>query len=260
MSMYAPKVEHAEHIAGITHPGDTHHIPEKDYFVVFRVDSGHYALPLPNVDRALRMSTVTPVPEFPDWMPGAIDLHGAVIPVVDIGMRFGQPRREIILEARLLIVRAGGQNLALIVDHVSDVLELPIQGVELPPDIQRDLHLLDAVLRWEGQLILVLNAEHLLDLMPNSLNLEMLSELFMAVGDSEQTGISLSTADDLTLIKGIGPVYAERLNAGGIQTFQDLGNRSPDAIAVLVSLSADQVSKIADWQAQALAQKETKLP
>ena len=48
-------------------------------------------------------------------------------------------------------------------------------------------------------------------------------------------------ADDLTVINGIGPTFAKRLQAAGITTFQALASASPEHIK--------EVAKLADWQA-----------
>jgi predicted flap endonuclease-1-like 5' DNA nuclease len=47
--------------------------------------------------------------------------------------------------------------------------------------------------------------------------------------------------DDLTVINGIGPTFAKRLQAAGITTYQDLAEASPEHIK--------EVAKLADWQA-----------
>jgi predicted flap endonuclease-1-like 5' DNA nuclease len=44
-------------------------------------------------------------------------------------------------------------------------------------------------------------------------------------------------ADDLTLIKGIGPVYRDRLTASGIHSFSDLGSATPQDVAEMADTS-----------------------
>ena len=57
------------------------------------------------------------------------------------------------------------------------------------------------------------------------------------VAETAQT----ETIDDLTIITGIGPTFAKRLQAAGITTYQDLASASPDYVK--------EVAKLADWQA-----------
>ena len=56
-------------------------------------------------------------------------------------------------------------------------------------------------------------------------------------------------ADDLTVIKGIGPVFAERLNAAGIYSYTDLAQASPEALQAAVATNQKVASEV--WIAQA---------
>ncbi len=59
-----------------------------------------------------------------------------------------------------------------------------------------------------------------------------------------------SEPDDLTAIKGIGPVYAERLGAAGIGSYRALAESDAAAVAEQIETSEDVV---AGWIAQAEA-------
>lgn len=132
------------------------------HLVVFRLDKCFYALLLDHVERALRMVAITPVPEALPWVPGVIDLHGRVIPVVDLGQRFGQPSKEPALDDRLLVVQTLEQTVALMVDEVTEVLEVPAHQVEPPAAPLSQSRPLVAVVRREEGLIMVLDAARLL--------------------------------------------------------------------------------------------------
>ena len=106
-------------------------------FVSFRLDRRLYALALDQVDTVLRMVAVTPVPEAPPWAMGVINLHGQVLPVVDLRQQFGQPAIEPRLSDRLLVVRTQGGTVAFKVDEVScgrdmnvfQILRKPVVGI-----------------------------------------------------------------------------------------------------------------------------------
>ncbi len=132
------------------------------HFVGFRLGKQSYALPLSHVERALRMVDVTPVPEAPPWVAGVIDLHGRVIPVLDLRRRLGQPTKELHPDDRLLVVQAVERTMALMVDEVTEVLEVPGHQVEPPPDPVPKSRPLSAVIRRDEGLILVLDAVQLL--------------------------------------------------------------------------------------------------
>lgn len=56
--------------------------------------------------------------------------------------------------------------------------------------------------------------------------------------------------DDLTLVKGIGPVYSSRLNEAGITTFAALAETDPGTTAARIEVPAEAVK---DWIEQAKA-------
>ena len=69
------------------------------------------------------------VPQAPAWVAGVVNLHGRVIPVVDLRRQLGHPVREFQPDDRLLVVSARERTLALVVDQVGQVLTLPAAEV-----------------------------------------------------------------------------------------------------------------------------------
>lgn len=90
--------------------------------VVFSLQEQRFALPLEVVVRVVHAVHVTPVTHAPPMVRGVIDVHGEVLPVVDVRERFGLPPHEIELSDRFVIARAGARTLALWVDRVHDVV------------------------------------------------------------------------------------------------------------------------------------------
>lgn len=131
------------------------------HYVVFRLDHHHYALPLTQVARVVRMVAVTPVPDEPPWILGVIDMAGQVLPVIDLRQRFAYPPRPPALTDRLLITHATGQYLALMVDEVLKVLEPDLAQLEVACMALAHSQPLRATIREEDRLILVLDAEQL---------------------------------------------------------------------------------------------------
>lgn len=54
-------------------------------------------------------------------------------------------------------------------------------------------------------------------------------------------------ADDLEQILGIGPVYAQRLNAAGIYTYADLAKQTPDHLREITGISLKRTAEAAEW-------------
>jgi purine-binding chemotaxis protein CheW len=136
-------------------------VKETGAFVVFRLDGERFALPLDHVEIVLRMVSFTPVPDAPPWVIGVIDLHGRVIPVTDLRRRLGRPAKAPYLNDRLLVISLAKRTVAVVVDEVTEVLELPVSKVETPPDPLCDSRYLRAVVRREDGLILILDSASL---------------------------------------------------------------------------------------------------
>jgi purine-binding chemotaxis protein CheW len=137
--------------------------PSPHHFVVFTVEGQSYALPLSQVSRAVRMAALTPLPEAAPWVAGFANVAGRVAPVVDLRRRLGGDHNDLDPQKRLLILDVQGQDLGLIVDQVTEVLELHSARVESPPESLFPTHmrLLSGVLQQSESLILVLDPDRL---------------------------------------------------------------------------------------------------
>ncbi len=131
------------------------------HFVSFRLDDEAYALPLERVERALRMVAPVPLPQGPGWLTGVINLHGQVVPVLDLGQLFGQEPRRPDPGQRLLVVPHQPRKLALLVDKVEQVIQAQASQVEPPSGHLAESRVLAGVLRHKDDLILVLDPERL---------------------------------------------------------------------------------------------------
>lgn len=100
---------------------------------VFSVDGHRYGLPLSVTERVLHMVAISPLPGCPEVVLGAINIHGDVIPVLDVRRRLGLPEGEYGPAARLLVARTARRVVALPVDDVHGVMEFPSRSID-PPD------------------------------------------------------------------------------------------------------------------------------
>ncbi len=97
----------------------------------FTVGGGEYALDVARVETVLPRVPVTPMPGHRAPFEGVIDVHGAVLPVVDLRRLLGAGTRALRSRPRLLVCLLGRRRLALVVDGVGDVVEVPVS--ELRP-------------------------------------------------------------------------------------------------------------------------------
>lgn len=102
-------------------------------FVLFTAASQTFALPASCALQVLRMAAPTPVPDAPPHLRGVLDVRGALVPVVDVAARLGAPPRTPRPEDQLLLAQEGGRRVALQVERVLEVREVPDEAVEPHP-------------------------------------------------------------------------------------------------------------------------------
>jgi purine-binding chemotaxis protein CheW len=123
--------------------------------VALMLDDIRYALPLTSVERVVRAVEITPLPDAPDIILGVINVHGRVVPVVDIRRRFRLPARAISAGDQLVIAHTPRRCLALVADTVRGVVECPAGDIVTPHDVLPDLHYVTGIARLADGLILI---------------------------------------------------------------------------------------------------------
>lgn len=132
--------------------------------VVFRLDERRYALPLTIVERVLHAVEITPLPKAPPIVLGAIDVHGRVLPVLNVRRRFLVPDREVGPADWFLLARTARHTVVLVVDEAEGVVERP--DAEIVPSIQivPGLEAFPGVLSLDDGLMLIHDVERFLSL------------------------------------------------------------------------------------------------
>ena len=132
--------------------------------VVFRVGDDRFAADIFAVERVLRFTAPRPIPNVPAWLEGVIDYGGRVVPVIDLRMRFELPAASSRESARSLVVVAGDEWIAAIVDGVDEVITVTDAQLEPPPPLFKGLakQYLRALVRRSDHMIVALDVAQLL--------------------------------------------------------------------------------------------------
>ncbi len=99
-------------------------------FVLFKEE---YGLEILKVREIIGVMAITPVPQTPDFIKGVINLRGKVIPVVDLRLKFGMPETDYTKETCIIVVDVEGLLMGIVVDTVSEVLDIAEANIEPPP-------------------------------------------------------------------------------------------------------------------------------
>ncbi|HKK01589.1 MAG TPA: chemotaxis protein CheW, partial [Desulfuromonadales bacterium] len=112
---------------------------ETNQYLTFNLDGEVFGLEIGKVREVLDVTTLTRVPQTPEFMRGVINLRGSVVPVVDLRLKFGMPRAATTVNSCIIIVEISldGETTVLgaLADSVQEVLELSPDEIEPPPKI-----------------------------------------------------------------------------------------------------------------------------
>jgi purine-binding chemotaxis protein CheW len=134
-------------------------------FVTFKLAGQKYAMDILKVQEINNLKEITPVPNAPAYVEGAINLRGKVIPVLNLRKKFHMEQKDLSESNKIIIVDIRGTVTGIIVDAVSDVLRVPEDVVEPPPPVSSSVRseFIRGVAKLPDGLIVVLDMDRLLD-------------------------------------------------------------------------------------------------
>lgn len=107
---------------------------DDDKYVLFELAGATYALPSQQIQQLDMVATPTPVPNAPAFVDGVVSVRGQVIPAVSLRARFGFPRVPHDVRSRLVIVRALGRTVGLIVDSAREFATIAADEIKPLPE------------------------------------------------------------------------------------------------------------------------------
>ena len=108
---------------------------QKDKYLTFTVGKEDYGIEISHVTEIIGIQKITDVPDMPHYIKGVINLRGKVIPVMDVRLRFRMPEREYDDRTCTVVVSVNGTPVGLVVDTVKEVVDIPENQIELPPEV-----------------------------------------------------------------------------------------------------------------------------
>jgi purine-binding chemotaxis protein CheW len=109
-------------------------------FLTFYLDVEEYGIEILTVREIIGMMPVTAVPHTPAHVEGVVNLRGQVIPVADLRLKFEMPSIDRTEESCIIVVQAGGSLLGIIVDRVSEVLDINTGEIVDAPSLGTDFN------------------------------------------------------------------------------------------------------------------------
>jgi purine-binding chemotaxis protein CheW len=136
-------------------------------FLSFYLGKEEFAIQVSSVREIIGLQDITPVPQTPVYIKGVLNLRGRVIPVIDLRKKCGLPEVEYGPQACIIVVRvetkAAGIPMGVVVDGVSEVVNIQPNDVENMPDFGGEPHTyLIGVAKLKGKVKVLLDIDQLL--------------------------------------------------------------------------------------------------
>ena len=107
-------------------------------YLAFRLGNEEFGIQVLKVREIIGVQDITAVPKTPAYLKGVINLRGKVIPVVDLRAKFGLEQIEYTQRTCIVVVQVSADNglvqIGVVVDGVSEVLNISLQDLENTPD------------------------------------------------------------------------------------------------------------------------------
>jgi purine-binding chemotaxis protein CheW len=112
-------------------------------YLTFELANEEFGIRVLKVREIMGLQDITAVPQTPVHVKGVINLRGKVVPVIDLRLKFGLAPAEYTQRTCIIVTQVqGGSGLLLmgiIVDGVSEVLNLSAAEIEDTPDFGEDV-------------------------------------------------------------------------------------------------------------------------
>jgi len=104
-------------------------------YLTFRLDQEEYGIDILKVQEIRGYEPPTRVANAPNFIKGVVNLRGTIVPIVDMRLKFNCEKAEYNAFTVVIILNLRSRIVGIVVDSVSDVMELPPDSLKSAPDI-----------------------------------------------------------------------------------------------------------------------------
>lgn len=136
-------------------------------YLTFMVADEVYGVEVSKVREVLEVIDITRVPRMPDFMRGVINLRGGVVPVIDLGLKFGMDPIVNTVNTCIIVleVEVSGEEVVVgaLADSVREVIELNIGSIEPAPKIgtSLDTEFINGIGKRDEEFIIILDIDRI---------------------------------------------------------------------------------------------------
>jgi purine-binding chemotaxis protein CheW len=138
-------------------------------YLTFMLNGEMFAMGILAIKEIIEYGNLTTVPMMPAFVRGVINVRGSVVPVVDLAARFGRRNSDITRRSCIIIIEVNTaqgeeQDIGVLVDSVSAVMEIPAEEIEPPPNFGARIRadFIRSMAKVDGKFVIVLDVDRVL--------------------------------------------------------------------------------------------------
>ena len=132
--------------------------------VGFVIGEEEYAIPILSIQEIIKPFSWTRVPQVPAYVLGVFNLRGAVIPLLDLRLKFGLPSKNQSDETRFIVMRHGDDVAGFVIDRLTMAIRLKKTDIGPAPDtVNGDDTIIEGVGKQQDKIITILKVNKLLE-------------------------------------------------------------------------------------------------
>jgi len=105
-------------------------------YLTFRLDQEEYGIDILKVQEIRGYEPPTRIANAPAFIKGVVNLRGTIVPIVDMRLKFGCSKAEYNTFTVVIVLNLHQRIVGIVVDSVSDVMELAADNVKAAPDVE----------------------------------------------------------------------------------------------------------------------------
>lgn len=143
---------------------------DQNQYLTFMLGGEVYAIGILRIKEIIEYGQLTEVPRMPEFIRGVINLRGAVVPVIDLGSRFGKQASSVSRRTCIVIIEVQHEDeqhvVGVMVDAVNEVLDIPAAEVEPAPAFGSKIRtdFIRGMGKVDGKFVIILDVDHVLSM------------------------------------------------------------------------------------------------
>lgn len=142
-----------EYYLGEESPGDVLAL------ICFKLGDEQYALNIADIREVLRSPQITHVPQMPEFVLGIINMRGNIIPLFDLGMKFGFGKGSFHQKTKVIVVDVPEGQISFVADDLLDNIKVERSSIAPAPStgVKINKECVAGTIKIEARMITILD-------------------------------------------------------------------------------------------------------